>query len=220
MNSQANKPDGYLIPAKELCIETSAGNSRFIATISHANSISVARAFLAGVRGKYPDASHHVPAYIIGGGKTILEYCSDDGEPAGTAGRPALAVLRGSGLGDVALIITRYFGGKLLGKGGLVKAYIESAQAAVRKVPRAKKCWVHEMTINLPYNKLVPLRTLIKNNNGNILSEDFSSEIIVIANMPIDEFIDFQDGLKELSSGKIMAEIVSTKEIFIPESGK
>ena len=97
-------------------------NSRFIATLAPVFSPEEARTFIAHIKKEFADASHNVPAYIIGGGNTVTEFCSDDGEPSGTSGKPALAVLRGSGLGDVAVVITRYFGGTLLGTGGLVKA--------------------------------------------------------------------------------------------------
>ena len=94
--------------------------------------------FIARIKKEFADASHNVPAYIIGGGNTVTEFCSDDGEPNGTSGKPALAVLRGSGLGDVAVVVTRYFGGTLLGTGGLVKAYTEATQLVVQAVPRAQ----------------------------------------------------------------------------------
>ena len=91
--------DAYLLPAEEVRRELTVSNSRFIATLAPVSSVDEAKAFVARIRKEFADASHNVPAYIIGGGNSITEYCSDDGEPSGTAGRPALAVLRGSGLG-------------------------------------------------------------------------------------------------------------------------
>ena len=82
-------------------------NSRFIATLAPVLNTDQARAFISRIRRDFVDASHNVPAYILGGGNTVNEYFSDDGEPSGTAGRPALTVLRGSGLGDVAVGLTR-----------------------------------------------------------------------------------------------------------------
>ena len=117
----------YLVPLTEIRREQEVLKSRFIATLAPAFSIDEARAFMARMKKEFSDASHNVPVYVIGGGNTVTEYFSDDGEPSGTSGKPALAVLRGSGLGDVVLVITRYFGGTLLGTGGLVKAYTEAA---------------------------------------------------------------------------------------------
>src|SRR5688572_32780456 len=102
------------------------------------------------IRKEFADANHNVPVYLIGGGNTVTEYFSDDGEPSGTAGRPALAVLRGSGLGDVAVVVTRYFGGTLLGTGGLVKAYTESTQMVVNAVRRGQRVAVYVSMLAIP----------------------------------------------------------------------
>jgi len=91
----------YAIPLTEIRREYFAANSHFIATLAPTLSVESARMFIARLRDEYSDATHNVPAYIIGGGNTVTEFCSDDGEPAGTAGKPALAVLRGSGLGEM-----------------------------------------------------------------------------------------------------------------------
>ena len=138
---EMSKP--YFLPTEEMRRELIVLNSRFIATIAPALNIDEARTFIKRIKHEFADASHNVPAYIIGGGNTVTEYFSDDGEPSGTSGKPALAVLRGSGLGDAALVITRYFGGTLLGTGGLVKAYTESAQLAVNAVGRGQRVPVY-----------------------------------------------------------------------------
>src|SRR4030095_2751575 len=129
----------YLIPLNESRREHVAVNSRFIATLTPAFSVEGARAFIARIKKEFADATHNVPAYIIGGRNTRTEFCSDDGEPSGTSGKPALTVLRGSGLGDVAVVVTRYFGGTLLGTGGLVTAYTESTQMVVNAVVRGRR---------------------------------------------------------------------------------
>lgn len=129
----------YSVPLTEIRRELMVVNSRFISPIAPAFSIDEARAFMARIKHEFADASHNVPVYIIGGGNTVTEYFSDDGEPSGTSGKPALAVMRGSGLGDAVLVITRYFGGTLLGTGGLVKAYTESAQLVVNAVGRGQR---------------------------------------------------------------------------------
>ena len=165
------------------------------------------------VKREFADASHNVPAYIIGGGNTLTEYFSDDGEPGGTAGRPALAVLRGSGLGDAALVITRYFGGTLLGTGGLVKAYTESAQLVVNAVGRGQRVAVHVAMAVIPYNLLERVRLLAARHRGEILGEDFAGDITITMQFPISEFAAFQLGLRELSAGKIQVEVIETKEV-------
>ena len=127
-----------MIPAAEARVETAAGNSRFIATIGPAFTTDEAKAFIARIKAEFADATHNVPAYVIGHGQTTIAHCHDDGEPSGTAGRPMLAVLQGSGLGDVVVVITRYFGGTKLGTGGLVRAYGDAVREALLVVPRAE----------------------------------------------------------------------------------
>ena len=202
----------YLVPLSEIRREKVVVNSRFIATLAPAFSIDEARAVMARIKKEFADAAHNVSAYIIGGGNTLTEYFSDDGEPSGTAGKPALAVLRGSGLGDVALVITRYFGGTLLGTGGLVKAYTESAQMVVNAVGRGRRISVHVVMLVIPYNLLERVRLLGTRHHGKVLGEDFAGDITMTMQLPVDEFEVFQSGLRELSAGKLQAEVIETKE--------
>ncbi|MBK9926241.1 MAG: YigZ family protein [Anaerolineales bacterium] len=190
-------------------------NSRFIATLAPVSSVEAARAFLTRIRHEFADASHNVPAYIIGGGNTVTEFCSDDGEPSGTSGKPALAVLRGSGLGDVAVVITRYFGGTLLGTGGLVKAYTESTQLVVNAVERGRRVAVHVVMVAIPYNLLERIRLMTTRNHGEVLGEDFGGDITMTLQFPVEALDGFQNELRELSAGKIQAEMIETKETVV-----
>lgn len=202
----------YSVPLHEIRREHIVVNSRFIATLGPVFGIEEARAFLARIRKEFADASHNVPAYIIGGGNTVTEYFSDDGEPSGTAGRPALAVLRGSGLGDVAVVVTRYFGGTLLGTGGLVKAYTESTQLVVNAVGRGRRVPVHVAMLAIPYHLLERVRLLVTRRGGEILGEDFAADITMTLQFPADSFELFQNELRELSAGKLKAEVIESKE--------
>lgn len=191
-------------------------NSRFIAALAPAFDIDAARAFMARIKKEFAGASHHVPAYIIGGGKTVTEYFSDDGEPSGTAGKPALAVLRGSGLGDAVLVVTRYFGGTLLGTGGLVKAYTQAAQAAVNAVGRGRRVAALTVMLAIPYNLLERLRLLVARHSGKMLGEDFGADVTLTMQFPVEFFDGFQNDLRELSGGKLQAETIETREIILP----
>ena len=202
----------YSIPLNEIRRAHIVVNSKFIATLAPVFSIEEARAFIARIKKEFADASHNVPAYIIGGGNTVTEYFSDDGEPSGTAGRPALAVLRGSGLGDVAVLITRYFGGTLLGTGGLVKAYTESTQLVVNAAERGRRVPVHVAMVAIPYNLLERVRLLVTRQGGEILGEDFAADITMTLQFPVDSFDTFQNELRELSAGKLKAEVIQSKE--------
>ena len=206
----------YTVPLTEIRRELMVVNSRFISTLAPAFSIDEARAFMARIKHEFADASHNVPVYIIVGGNTVTEYFSDDGEPSGTSGKPALAVMRGSGLGDAVLVITRYFGGTLLGTGGLVKAYTESAQLVVNAVGRGQRVPVHIALIALPYNLLERLRLVVTRQRGEVLGEDFAADITMTVRLPLDTFESFQNDLRELSAGKIQAEVIETKEMIVP----
>lgn len=211
----------YPIPLHEIRREHIVVNSKFIATLAPVFSTEEARAFIARIKKEFGDASHNVPAYIIGGGNTVTEYCSDDGEPSGTAGKPALAVLRGSGLGDAAVVITRYFGGTLLGTGGLVKAYTESTQLVVNAVGRGERVPVHVAMVAIPYNLLERVRLMVKRHNGEILGEDFAADITMTLQFPVASFDAFQNELRELSAGKLLAEVIeSTEKIVAVTKGR
>jgi uncharacterized YigZ family protein len=205
----------YLVPLNEIRRELIVVNSRFIATLTPVPTIDAARAFLARIRQEFADASHNVPAYIIGGGNTVTEYFSDDGEPSGTAGRPALAVLRGSGLGDVAVVITRYFGGTLLGTGGLVKAYTEATQLVVNAAGRGRRVPVHVVMVAIPYNLLERLRLVTARHHGEVLDEDFAGDITMTLQFPVESFGAFQRDLRELSAGKLKAEVIESAEKIV-----
>jgi uncharacterized YigZ family protein len=205
----------YSIPLSEIRLEHVVVNSRFIATISPAFSAEEARAFIARIKKEFADASHNVSVYVIGGGNTVTEYFSDDGEPSGTAGRPALAVLRGSGLGDAAVVITRYFGGTLLGTGGLVKAYTESTQMVVNAVGRGQRVAVYVSMLAIPYNLLERIRLMVTRNHGEVVGEDFAGDITMTLQFPIARFDGFQNELRDLSAGKLKAEVIETKEVVV-----
>lgn len=206
----------YLVPLTEIRREKKVLNSLFIATLAPAFSIDEARTFMKRIREEFSDASHNVPVYIIGGGNTVTEYFSDDGEPAGTSGKPALTVLRGSGLGDAVLVVTRYFGGTLLGTGGLVKAYTEAAQSVVNVVGRGQRQPVHVVMIAIPYNMLERIRLLTTRHHGEILGEDFAGDITMTLQFAVDVFEMFQSELQEISAGKLQVEIIESKETIIP----
>jgi uncharacterized YigZ family protein len=205
----------YFVPLGPIRREHIVVNSRFIATLEPVPTIEAARAFLSRIRHEFADATHNVPAYIIGGGNTVTDFCSDDGEPAGTAGKPALAVLRGSGLGDVAVVVTRYFGGTLLGTGGLVKAYTESTQMVVNAVERGKHLPVHVALLAIPYNLLERVRLMMARHNGEVLGEDYAADITMTLQLPVASFEDFQNELRELTAGKLQAEVIETKEKIV-----
>lgn len=209
----------YPIPAGESRAEIRVSNSRFIATLAPVFSVEEARAFIARIREEFADATHNVPAYIVGHGAAVIAHCNDDGEPAGTAGRPALAVLQGSGLGDAALVITRYFGGTKLGTGGLVRAYSDAARAVLEQAPLAEKVATQTLLMAVPYALFEQVRLLIGAHHGQILDEAFAADVTVTARFVAERVPAFQAGLQELSNGALAAEVVASDDATIMPLG-
>jgi uncharacterized YigZ family protein len=196
------------IPAREARIEMVVVNSRFIASAAPAFSVEVARTFVDRVREEFSDASHNVPAFVIGHGSSVIAHCTDDGEPSGTAGRPALAVVQGSGIGDVVVVVTRYFGGTKLGTGGLVRAYGDAAREVLKVLPLAEKVPTATLMVAVPYSLFERVRLLIQELHGETLDEDFAGDVTLVVRFAAGQVAVFQDALQQLSSGKIEAEVV------------
>ena len=177
--------------------------SRFITTVERATTVEDARAFIASIRDEMPDASHHVYAFRVGHGNTVTEGMSDDGEPSGTSGPPTLAVVRGSDLGDIVVVTTRYFGGTLLGTGGLVRAYSDSVRQALETLPTEVKAAKTQIGMDMPYSLYEQVKLLIAEHKGSIDDEIFAGDVTIIATFLRDVVPAFQAELTELSSGQI-----------------
>jgi uncharacterized YigZ family protein len=215
----ARMTNRYPVPAAEMRTETKVKNSLFIATAAPVNSVDEAKAFVQRIRAEFADATHNVPAYLVGFGNTVTAHCADDGEPAGTAGRPMLAVLQGSGIGDVAVVVTRYFGGTKLGTGGLVRAYSDAVKEVLAQLPLAEKVPTHTVMLALPYHMLERVRLLVVEWHGRILDETFAADITMTLLFVTTQFPAFQQALQELSHGTLEAEIVETQEATLMPLG-
>jgi len=196
----------YFIPSESVTIETEVSRSRFIAVVHHVEAVESARSLLSMCRSEMPDANHHVYAFRVGHGASVIEGLSDDGEPSGTSGPPIMAVLRGSDLGDTLVIVTRYFGGTKLGTGGLVRAYSEAATLALQKVPRILKIEKARATALLPYSSYTVVKRILTEFGAEIRQENFTDsveiEIEVIANQLDDLYL----RLRDLTSGNLVFE--------------
>lgn len=145
--------NSYLTVGKNGDAVIEVKRSRFIGALRAVSSSEEAETFLASEKKKYHDAKHHCSAYIIRGkdGAPDTVHSSDDGEPSGTAGKPMLEVIDGAGLKDVVIVVTRYFGGTLLGTGGLVRAYTDAAKAALSDAVIAKMALMQEFSVSFDY---------------------------------------------------------------------
>lgn len=197
-------PEPYLIPQTFHRIETEVARSRFIASVDFTPSVDDAKAFLARIRAEMPDASHHVYAFRVGYGGSVTEGMSDDGEPAGTAGPPVLAVVRGSKIGDIALVVTRYFGGTKLGTGGLVRAYSEAAHIALNSLPTMLKIEKRLLGMDIPYSLYNQVKLLIEAHHGELEEEIFEADITLMARFALADVSAFTNALRDLSHGKVI----------------
>lgn len=193
----------YPIPAATIRVEIVVVNSRFIATVGEARTVEEARAFIDARREEFHDATHNVYAFRVGYGSAVTEGMSDDGEPSGTAGRPALAVLRGADIGDIVLVVTRYFGGTKLGTGGLVRAYTQAAQAALEALPLDERVEKREGILAVPYHLYERVKLLIGEQQGSITAEDFAGDVTLTMIFAIDRRESFNAALAELSAGQL-----------------
>ena len=153
--------------------------SKFIANLFHVESVEEAENRIKDIKKKYHDARHNCIAYRVAENGQIIEKSSDDGEPSGTAGGPMLNILQKNNLCNLVIVVTRYFGGILLGTGGLVRAYSEATQQAIEKSTKVIKVIGIEMIIELDYSNLEKIKYYCKNNNINIKKIDYMDNIIL-----------------------------------------
>ncbi len=197
-----------LIPLEPIQTEILVVNSRFITDLEFAGNVEQARNHLARVRERHPTATHNVPAFVIGHGNSIITHCSDDGEPSGTAGRPALAVLQGSGLGNVSVVVTRYFGGTKLGTGGLVRAYGDAVREVLKGVKLAALLPTTTLMFIIPYRLYDQVLRLMEAHHGQVLDTEFFQEITVTVRFKDEEVESFSGQLGNLSAGQVLPVVV------------
>jgi uncharacterized YigZ family protein len=203
------------IPARETRTEIRVLNSRFIGIVAPAFNVEAAKAFVEEIRQGFADATHCVPAYLIGHGASVIAHCSDDGEPSGTAGRPVLTVLQGSGMGDISAVVVRYFGGTKLGTGGLVRAYGDAIREVLKLTPRAEKAFADTLMFLCPYSLFERVRLLISEHQGQIIDQDFAAEVCITTRLRVTQTEHFQQALYDMSNGQIRAEIIQSNEMSI-----
>lgn len=153
--------------------------SKFIANISCVENVEEAEAKIKDIKKKYYDAKHNCIAYRVVENGRIIEKASDDGEPSGTAGGPMLNILQKNNLCNLVVVVTRYFGGILLGTGGLVRAYSDATQKVIEKSTKVSKVEGVEIEIKLDYPNLEIFKYYCKNNEINITRIDYLEDIIL-----------------------------------------
>ncbi|MBQ6864550.1 MAG: YigZ family protein [Clostridia bacterium] len=201
--------NSYLTLEKAAETEYVVKHSRFITTVAPVETNEQAVQFVASVRSRYADATHNVYAYVLREGQ--MKRYSDDGEPQGTAGMPVLDVLLKEGITDCAVVVTRYFGGILLGGGGLVRAYSHSAKLGVDAggIIRMSLCAVLSLSCDYSFYGRVP--ALLTEFGAITEDTQFADDVTVVFRMPIENVPGFEKELTERSFGKCKANKLSEK---------
>jgi uncharacterized YigZ family protein len=192
----------YPVPARGVRVEDRIEKSRFIASAARAESSQEARVFVDTLRAEFPDATHHCFAFVAGPpGSTSAVGSSDDGEPAGTAGRPMLSALLNCGVGEIVVVVTRYFGGVKLGKGGLVRAYTGAVQHVLRELPTIERVTMLAARVVVSYAQADAVRRALERTGSAIVGEDFAADVTFTARVPDDRRDELERALADATAG-------------------
>lgn len=175
--------------------------SRFIATVKPVESEEEALKFIAGLKKKYWNASHNCSAFVVGA-RQELQRCSDDGEPQGTAGRPMLDVLLGEEVHNAAVVVTRYFGGTLLGTGGLVRAYSKAVQEGLKNSQILEKKSGFLLKIKTDYNGIGKIQYLLGQRGLHITASDYGEAVTIETLVPEEELETLREAVTEGTCGR------------------
>ena len=179
--------------------------SRFIGYIRHTETEEEANAFINEIRKKHFDARHNCFAYSVDGQQQTIRF-SDDGEPGGTAGKPILEVITGKGLCDVCIVVTRYFGGTLLGTGGLVRAYTDAAKACIDATDMVTKCLVVPMRLTTNYTDFGKIQYLLGSHNISVLDSEYGENVAVRIEVLVDDVPMIVKQLTEVTAARVQIE--------------
>ncbi len=185
--------------------------SRFIGQIKPVSSEEEAYAFVEQIKKKHYDARHNCFAFSIGEEMPLLRF-SDDGEPQGTAGKPILEVINGSGIHNICIVVTRYFGGTLLGTGGLVRAYTDASKEALKNCETKLMQRLIPIDIKSNYTDMGKIQYILNTAKINIISTDFAEDVLIKAELPIDVSSKIQADITEATGAR--AVITTYDEIF------
>lgn len=179
--------------------------SRFIAHVEKASTVEEAQAFIDRIKKEYWDARHNCSAFSVGT-ENPLTRSSDDGEPGGTAGKPILEVILGSGIRNIVIVVTRYFGGTLLGTGGLVRAYTDAAREGIRKSVIMERIPGIRIKMTIDYTDLGKIQYLLSGNGIHTLHTDYADKVVLDVLFPLEDKENLFKLFSESTSGRILME--------------
>ncbi|MEZ3501182.1 IMPACT family protein [Pantoea sp. KPR_PJ] len=197
--------DAFDIPAVAVSIsEETIKKSRFITLLAHTDGVEAARAFVQQVKEAHPDARHHCWAWVAGAPQDSQQLgFSDDGEPSGTAGKPMLAQLMGASIGEITAVVVRYYGGIMLGTGGLVKAYGGGVQQGLKQLARTRKVPMKPFALQCDYAQLSDIERLLARFDGRIDNIVYLDRIALTLALPYAHIDAFKQTLSDFSRGAL-----------------
>lgn len=207
----------YLTVLNEASAELEEKKSRFIATVKPVASEEEAQEFVDSLKTKYWNATHNVYAYYICGDQELQKF-SDDGEPSGTAGMPVLEAIKKLGVQDVAVVVTRYFGGTLLGAAGLVRAYGKSATLGIEAAGIITRRLCIETRIVMDYSLLGKIQALMASKGYKIKDTVYAQDVEMVVYIPVDEFEEFSTLVIETTSAKAIIDPGEKTYITTPKA--
>lgn len=192
----------YPVPRAPHRVEQVIDRSRFLCTVTRIASTEEAQAFIRAMNAEFPDATHNCWAYVVGApGSTDRIGLSDDGEPHGTAGRPMLTVLLHSGIGDIAAVVTRYYGGIKLGTGGLVKAYGGAVQEAIASLSTELRVDTVTATVEVGYAQIGAVQQLLPMLQAELLEQTFAEQATFRVKVPRARSAELESAIGNLTRG-------------------
>ena len=193
----------YLIPAQPAQFEEEIKKSVFITYLAHTPSVEAAKAFVEQIKTKHSDARHTSWGYVAGRPEDSMKWCfSDDGEPSGTAGKPILAQLSGSGVGEITAVVTRYSGGIKLGTGGLVKAYGGGVQQALKLLQTIEKKITTKLRLELDYGFMPIAQSLMPQFGVVEVDAEYSDQVVLVVEIELREVSAFTQAIINKSGAK------------------
>lgn len=196
--------DRYVTVAEPATASFEVQGSEFLGHVRPVSSVTEAESFVEHVRQQYADATHNVPAYRVRAdpdGEFLREYSNDDGEPSGSAGKPALSVLAGQDLENVAVVVTRYYGGTNLGVGGLVRAYSRAVKDAVAEAGIVEQHPLERVAIEVAYDDSGTVRGILES-EGYAFDAEYAEDVSFEVEVPVVEAAALRDRIRSATSGR------------------
>lgn len=204
--------EDLLIPDRKIQIINKVKDSKFYGSISSVKDRNDAEKFIEKIREDFSDATHNVNAFRIGNKSNLIEYAADDGEPSGSSGPPVLKAIKGKGLTNTVIVVSRYFGGTKLGIGGLIRAYGDTARMAIKESGKQRLKPLYEIKVEGNYDLVGDIMGQVEAFSGKILNTEYSDDGLTVKFLikPM-KFAGFKEKLVKITSNKVYIKKIGHK---------